>query len=255
MRKYQSYLLLLLLSLILSFVTVITALRGRAQNHSTASGRGVVNVNEEPVADYETPEPKDEKTRAKKEAKNGRFPKGRLDEALCSSEVVIYGGAWLDRLPAFPVALSDSIVIGTVKGAQAYLSSDKTGLFSEFSFSVEEVLKNSSRTPLNVGSTIAGEREGGRVRYPSGCTRRYKFHRQSMPRLNRRYLFFLRRTGQGEVPYILTAYELRAGHVFPLDGLAEANSKVGDMLPQFAAYDNAEENGFLNEVRNAIAQQ
>jgi hypothetical protein len=75
-----------------------------------------------------------------------------------------------------------------------------------------------------------------------------------VPRIGHRYLFFLRYTGQGEVPYILTAYELRAGRVFPLDGLDEANSKVGNILPQFAAYENADENVFLNEVRNAIAQ-
>lgn len=170
MRKYQKYLLPLSLSLILSFATVIAALRGHGQNGSMASSQRVVDVNEEPIADYLTPEPKDERTRAKKQAKNGRFPKGRLDESLCSSEVIIFGGTWLDRLPAIPVALSDSIIVGTVNDAQAYLSSDKTGLYSEFTFYVEEVLKNNSRTPLNVGSTVAGEREGG------ACTLSFWLH-------------------------------------------------------------------------------
>jgi hypothetical protein len=253
MQKYRNYFLLLSLSIILSFVSVVASLRGREQN-GMASSQRVVDVNEEPIADYQTPEPQDERALAKKRAKNGRFPKGRLDESLCSREVMIFGGAWLDRLPAIPVALSDSILIGTVQDAQAYLSSDKTGLYSEFTFSIEEVFKNSRPMPLAVGSTVAGEREGGRVRYPSGCIRRYKFHRQGMPRVNRRYLIFLRHPDQGEVPYILTAYELRAGRVFPLDGLDEGNSKAGNILPQFAAYENDDESAFLTAVRNAIAQ-
>lgn len=254
MRKHHSHLLLLSLTLVLSLVTVMAALRRQGQSAPTASAQRGVDDSEEPVADYDASDPTDEKKRAKRKAKNGRFPKGRLEESICSREVLIIRGAWLERLAAFPVALSDSIVIGTITGAQAYVSSDKTGVYSEFAVYLEDILKNSSRTPFNVGNTIATEREGGRIRYRSGCIRRYKFHRQGIPHAGRRYLFFLRYTEQGDTPYILTAYELRAGRVFPLDGLDETTSNIGNTLPQFAAYENADETEFLDALRKALKE-
>lgn len=44
--------------------------------------------------------------------------------------------------PAFPVSQSDAILIGTVTSSQAFLSTDKSYVYSEFTVYVEDVLKN-----------------------------------------------------------------------------------------------------------------
>lgn len=205
-----------------------------------------------PIADYEAVQPEDRKKREKRRKKNGRFPKHILEERPNSNQLIT-SNEWLHRLPAFPIALSDAVVLGQVVKAQAYLSENKTGLFSEFTVRIEEIFKNESLSLFAVGDVVDTEREGGRIRYSSGHIQQYIFQDQGMPRVGGRYVLFLRRTEQGETPYILTVYELRAGRVFPVDGMNV--SLGGGNLPRFAAYENAEESAFLKSLRDAIARQ
>jgi len=58
-----------------------------------------------------------------------------------------------------------------------------------------------------------------------------------MPRVERQYVFFL--TGNHDEGFsILTAYELQAGRIIPLDN-----------LPQTQAYKNTDQTSFLNQLR------
>jgi hypothetical protein len=154
---------------------------------------------------------------------------------------------WWWGLPAIPAANSDVIVIGEVADAQAYLSNDKTAVYSEFTISTDDVLKNKSSLPLS--SAISVERFGGAVRFQSGRVQHYRIDKQGVPQVGHRYLFFLKRNEDGQDFSILTGYELRAGRVFALDS---AGSNANNKLP-YDDYNGCEESTFLNEVRSAIA--
>lgn len=67
---------------------------------------------------------------------------------------------WWVGLPALPVEQSDAVVIGEVERAQAHLSTDKTGIYSEFTIRLEDVLKGRSEEAVP-GVTVIAERFGG----------------------------------------------------------------------------------------------
>jgi hypothetical protein len=114
-------------------------------------------------------------------------------------------------------------------------------VYSVFSVLIEEVLKHSGK--LTVGSAIEAEREGGRVKFPSGRTHLYMISEQDMPRVGGRYVLFLSETNTENVFEIITGYEIRADSVSPLDE-----------LPQTRAYENAMPANFLNELKTKLAR-
>ena len=155
---------------------------------------------------------------------------------------------------ALPVNQSNAVVIGNVRDAQAYLSSDNTNVYSEFTVGVEEILKDNSAATISTGGSLTAERAGGRVRLPSGRVILRGDMRKSMPVPGRRYLLFLEFNEEVQTYSILTGYELRAGQTFPLDG--NRRFKEGQKYEQLVGYDRYEgvsEITFLNEVREAIA--
>jgi hypothetical protein len=163
---------------------------------------------------------------------------------------VTWSTHWWQGLPAIPVAQSDVVLIGEITDAQAYLSNDKTGIYSEFTVSAGEVLKNDGNASLYPGSIITAERFGGAVRFPSGSIQRYTTRNQRMPLVGRQYVLFLKRVDQGQDFSLVTGYELRDQRVVPLDG---ANTEKGEKLP-FDNYKGTDASVFLNTVRATIAQ-
>jgi hypothetical protein len=94
-----------------------------------------------------------------------------------------------------------------------------------------------------VGSAVEVEREGGRVKFPSGRTHLYMISEQDMPRVGGRYVLFLSETNTENVFEIITGYEIRADSVSPLDE-----------LPQARAYENATPATLLNELKTKLAR-
>jgi hypothetical protein len=86
------------------------------------------------------------------------------------------------------------------------------------------------------------EREGGRVRFPSGRVHWYGISGARMPHVGGHYILFLTSNNQEQAFNILTGYELRSSKVIPLDALP--NSKL---------YKNVDETQFMNELRSSIA--
>jgi len=192
----------------------------------------------------------DAKERARWQAKSKKYNKKHAPRIGESSDGIFHIVDWDTGLPAFPVARSAAIVIGDIKEARAYLSEDGTNIYSEFSIQVDEILKNDPLNPVTTGVGLIAEREGGRVRFPSGKTVTVRVNHQDMPRTGRRYVFFLTRTsatGDGsECIHLLTAYELREGRVIPLD-------KVSDGHP-ITQYKGRSEQDFLTELRAVITR-
>jgi hypothetical protein len=125
-----------------------------------------------------------------------------------------------------------------VVDAQAHLSNDKTGIYSEFTVQIREVLKGSP--VLKPVDLITVQREGGAVRFPSGRVQEYRIANQGFPSAGRSYVLFLNHNDTSEDYSVLTAYELHKGRVLPLDN-----------AEQFRVYKDADASSFLSAVRES----
>ena len=200
-------------------------------------------VNRLPIADYNEPDPSDPEILRRRRERGAKYDKPRVavDDY---SEIVVGSPHWANGLPAFPIKQSTAVVIGTITDARARMSNNKKGVYSEFTFQVEDILKNDRGKSLTSNSTVTLDREGGRVRLPSGKVGIYHITGQGVPGVGCKYVLFL--SGEQSAGFtIVTGYELREGRVSPLDN-------VGSGHP-FTKYDGADEQSFLAELRTAIA--
>jgi len=251
MKAYGRGALLFFTAVTVAVLTTIGTLRGQGQAGNGAASPDKQRQREEfvsqfPVAESGVPEPADPEERARRRKRSARYDNrhfvnphdasGRGTETNLVSE-------WDLGLPAIPSSQSEVIAVGNVTDAQAHLSNDKTGIYSEFKVTVEEVLKNGASTPLAVNDLIYVERIGGAVRYPSKGKYVYSVSGQGMPSAGKRYVFFLNTTGLAQTFDVITAYELRDNKVFPLDS-----------PQQFDAYRGMDEEKFLRVLRDVIAR-
>ena len=229
----------------------ITAVRAQTPQNNEPNA---LKVKEDklPTVNYDAPELSDALEKARRNARGKRFD-GSLRVAEPHPEAGAKGilDSWMQSLPALPVKASDAVVMGDVTNAHAYLSPDKTGVYSEYTVRVDEVLKQYSAAPLLTGGIVDAQREGGRVRFASGRIQSYVTHYQGVPVAGRKYLLFLKRTEQADVFILLTGYEQRDGHLYPLDGVDLPGG--GTEIPQFAAYKGIDEATFSKALRRALA--
>ena len=262
------------LSNALTALLVLSCLAGGAamQQKPTSSGRvRVLSTQKEPasstdqdqdqqlpVAEYGAPEPADPAKRTLRSLRSRRH--NLTDPSVKGNDVsrfaltersarVNLGGPWshAPEEPAIPVAQSDAILIGDIVGANAYLSTDKTSIYSEFNVLVLEVIKDPGAT-IVTGVPVTVERSGGALRFPSGKVLIRGLLGKPLPLISRRYVFFLKRNADLDDFSIITAYELRGGQVFPLDG----TTPKGVPVVQFSAYQKykgVDEPTFLITVR------
>jgi hypothetical protein len=151
--------------------------------------------------------------------KNAKHDHGRfvIKDAHSSVAEVVDESQWAIGLSDLPADRSDLIVEGSVTAAKAFLSNDKTGIYSEFTIRISAILKASDQLRINPSDTVIAQRIGGKVKYKSGKVIRYRIEGQGSPIQDQAYIFFLRRTDEGDFR-LLTAYELRNNAVFALDG-------------------------------------
>ena len=183
-----------------------------------------------------------ELTEARRQRYNRRAPEP-LAQLPYNWEGYEVGVDWYVGVPALPVDRSDAVIVGEVVSSEAHLSSDKTGVYSEFCIRVDEVLKSQSDNSLNIDDITIGEREGGIVRFQDGRLFEFRVFHQGMPQVERKYLFFLSRNKEGEDYSIFTAYEMRGGKIVPLD-----DSKA------FNTFDGANEKELLKKVRAELVR-
>ena len=197
-----------------------------------------------PVVNYDAAESNDPGEAVRRNAKSRRFDKHNFvskDPANHVTMSVIHSDARAS-IPALPTAASEAVVVGEVLDAQAHLSNDKTGIYSEFTIRVNEVLKAGGVNAASADGTIVATRIGGIVRYRNGHRRLHSISAEGMPRVGKQYVLFLESVGQDSYS-ILTGYELGASGVTPVD-----------YESQFAAYRGYEKEAFLKAVREAIAR-
>jgi hypothetical protein len=117
---------------------------------------------------------------------------------------------------ALPIKTSEIVAIGHVTSAQGFVTPDKSGVYSEFSITVERVLKAKG----TVGQTVIGIRMGGQVHFPSGHVTEYLFYGVGYPKIGPSYLFFLHQQPNSRDFGILTAYELSGTKTYAIDNVA-----------------------------------
>jgi hypothetical protein len=168
-----------------------------------------------------------------------RKPIGELPFAV---EPLPINSHWWIGLTALPVQQSDIVILGNIIAKEAHLSDDRTGIYSEFTVQITEVLADATKK-LIVGASLTVNRPGGKVRFASGRIQSYEISGQGMPGIAQ-YALFLRKTDDGDF-LIVTGYELSGEKVIPLDG--EDISDPRSNLP-FAKYRNADQVTFLKEL-------
>ncbi|MCM3872405.1 MAG: hypothetical protein ND895_17110 [Pyrinomonadaceae bacterium] len=190
-----------------------------------------------PIVDFNSPKPSEPAARAKRLAKDRRhnLRKQPIGERLTGMTTVYH---WPADFPPLPVEESTTIIVGQVSEAKAHISEDRSGVYSEVVVKIQEVLKDT----VGIPAAIVAEREGGRVRFPSGTVFRYFVDGLGIPKVNHRYLLFLKQLDDGDFS-ILTGYQLLYGRVEPLD--------VTSVVP-FAQYKDSDEMTFLSEVRKLL---
>jgi hypothetical protein len=198
-----------------------------------------------PIVDSTALEPSDPIERSKRNVKGKRYDSEvqRVAPELTRTMEV---HDWPSDFSALPVTQSVAIVIARVSDARAYLSANKSTVYSEFTSQVECILRD-TKNIIRPGQSIVSERLGGRVRFPSGFISRFHVAGFGMPQFGCRYLLFLEQVGDGGEFRILTGYELRDGHVIPLD---ESRGVV-----HFEKYEGFDEDTFVNTVKAAIAKE
>lgn len=205
-----------------------------------------IDVTAFPTVDYESRKnSRTENQRRKSKKYNSGAPVITEDKVS-----IFHVSDWDLRLPALPAKLSAAVIIGEVTAAEAHFSADQTDVYSEFDVQISEVLKNDDNAPLTAGSHVVLERAGGRVRFSSGKVMVSATNHQNLPRIGKRYLFFLTHHAPNAHVYedflILTAYELRDGQVFPLD-------KADPGYPR-TAYKGASESVLRNDLAVILAE-
>ena len=234
---------LILLVVIIAVSTGMAALHNQLRQSPLPNGQQVIDKSSWPLTDYTIQRSTDPEIRARREMRGKKYDKSDFrvhpeDPSENTTKVDVVD----PKLPSIPVTQSNLIVIGEVTSAQAYLSNDQTGVYSEFKVQIDDVLKSNITESVAPGSLIDAEREGGRVRFSSGRIHWYSVDKENMPVVGRRYVFFL--TCEDQSLHILTAYELRGAKVVPLD-----------QMPQFKTHDGENETEFLNTLRGLTTTQ
>ncbi len=248
MQNHKSYVLAFLIVLVLATMAAIDAVAA-LQNQNTSVQEEQKSDKEKfesqfPIVEYIKPEPSEPDKLAKRRAVGKKH--NREDERIGEhADTIVTSVDWEVGLPALPVARSRAVVIGQITHAEAYLSTDKTGVYSEFTILIDKVLKNESDISMVSGAAVVPIRSGGRVRFPSGHVTLQYTRGQGMPRIGKRYVFFLTRENLEHNLDILTGYELKGGRVALLD-------YAGDDTHPRAKYKKSDETSFLKDLQAAI---
>ncbi len=120
------------------------------------------------------------------------------------------------KLEPIPVKQSTTIVVGAISGYHSYFSQDRTSIFTEISFSSQQVLKDTTRSVIPNKPALIVER-GGAIRLADG-----RVSKDPVPsgevdlQINGRYILFLRYNDDLNAFEVVKAWEDTKSSVTPL---------------------------------------
>lgn len=198
-----------------------------------------------PIVDYDEKETTDvNKQLIQRQRKRQHNNRGMVSDVPSPKdrEVASYSHGQFD-FPALPFEKSDAVLLVSVVNAEAHMSDDKQGVYSEFDVQIVEVFKAGNLNPI-VGESLTVEREGGVVKYPNGQQILYRRTNNGMPKVGQQYVLFLNRPPNVDFYRIVTGYEIALDGVTPLD-----------YSPQFESYRGLDEASFLKAVRTSVSTE
>lgn len=204
-----------------------------------------------PIVDLANPDPIDRIDKNARRLKNARHDKSgpfKIDTYPNASDV----RADPERRAGFsdlPADKSDLIVEAVVVESKAFLSEDRTGVYSEFTILVSRILKDTTGSSINLADRIVAERFGGRVRYPTGQVVRWRISSEGVPIVGKTYIFFLAKADQDSYK-LLTAYEILDNKIFAIDGPRTEPRGSGSSI--FDKHNGEAFDTFMREVETAI---
>src|SRR5438876_9721953 len=142
---------LLLIGLLVSSTVVLAASwgfhnSGQSKKESQESIKEKYR-NQFPIADSSEPESPDPRERTKRLKRNKKYNEKLVKvgpELVQSSD----GYEWPADFKAIPTSTSDAVIIGTICDAKAHLSEDKNSVYSEFTVTINDILKNNTGLSL-----------------------------------------------------------------------------------------------------------
>jgi hypothetical protein len=139
---------------------------------------------------------------------------------------------------------ADAIVVGSVKSKSAHLTEDETFVYTEYEFSIKEVVKNNTASPIEINNSIEIARPGGVIKLDN---RRITVEDKSYEPLlkNKDYLLFLRFVPSTN-GYVVASAE---GDFILEDNSFKKLSK--QRLPKELKNNNPQD--LLSAIRNAIS--
>jgi len=249
MKKFAA--LALCVGIFLAAVLCVCGLRASGQVTADKKTRPEVDFTQFPIADLNAPESSDESKRLKRAKKSKKHNTNSHSEISDLSNGIFVVNEVLGNLPALPIQRSSVVLLGRIASATAYLSEDKTSVYSEFEVQIETVFKNSSKQALSSDDCVLVERFGGRARLPSGKLFIAAVDNQDMPQVGSKYVLFLTNDFMAgkhsdEDFNILMGYELKDGQVVPLDRTSPKHP--------ISRYFKADETVFLRDLSSALAK-
>jgi hypothetical protein len=202
----------------------------------------------------EAQQPLDVEQQVSRAAKNRRYNRGGRDlTTLAEAGLSVSEIGCGTVQPLLPTAYTPVILIGTVTGAQPYLSEDRSFVYSEYMVQVEAFLKHEGAALPMAGDRLIVDRTGGVLRLRNGQIIRYHSSGTGMARplqVNERYVLFLNRIHDGADLMLGTGFQLRDGKAYRLGQQAGQELLVGS-IPGIDS-ELSDEEKFIRAVRRAI---
>lgn len=242
------------------FIGTLVTLAGRSQDNKqnprkTDEGSLAKQIDDgaTPIVDLQSPDTSDRVDKNNRRIKNARHDNSGSDKTRPIPNIngVLSEPERRAGFSDIPVAKSDLIIEAVVSESHAFISNDKTGIYSEFTLLASKPAKWTTGLGVNLNDRIVGERFGGKIKYPSGQITRWRTAREGIPIIGKRYLFFLAKVDQ-DTYEILTAYEIQGDTVVPLDGSrTESGGRQGASI--FDKHNGENLDSFMAEVDMAIS--
>lgn len=196
--------------------------------------------------------PEDSGEREARLAKSARYNGGRCD--LTQGEDCFMEQYEPRALPLIPLAQGAIAFRGQVTKVQSYLSADRTHVYTETTWKVEEVFKQPKDFKFASDGVIT-DQMGGAVKLRSGriATDNTRNGFMGKPSVGGHYVVFLEKIHKGEDLTMIRAYELRDAKVFMLTEDGTLGSVVLSSKPNQPDSLSSEET-FLEAVRSSAAK-
>jgi hypothetical protein len=201
----------------------------------------------------EAAEPSDPAEQARREVKNRYYNTGGRDLLTLDPGMEMGGIGCGPAMPLLPTAFTPVIVLGTVIGAQPYLSEDRSSVYSEYMIRVEEFLKKDDGILPMAGENLVVDRGGGLLRLRSGHVIRYHMSGSNVARplhTRERCILFLNRVDDGAYLHLGPGFLLRDGKAYLMAEREGPGILVGTIGG--VSNDLSDEGEFIRAVQRAI---